>query len=116
MDRLIARTVRKRLPLSVHFDLTYRCNERCVHCYLDHEDHGELSTAECIDALEQLAKAGTLFLTFSGGEIFLRRDLEELLATARRVALCRCGENNGPPGPPPRAGEALPGGAPRGSR
>src|SRR2546430_13382036 len=85
MDRLIARTVRKRLPLSVHFDLTYRCNERCVHCYLDHEDHGELSTAECIDALEQLAKAGTLFLTFSGGEIFLRRDLEELLATARRL-------------------------------
>jgi len=85
MDRLIARTVRKRLPLSVHFDLTYRCNERCVHCYLDHEDHGELSTAECVDALEQLAKAGTLFLTFSGGEIFLRKDLEELLATARRL-------------------------------
>jgi len=85
MDRLIARTVRKRLPLSVHFDLTYRCNERCVHCYLDHDDHGELSTAECIDVLEQLAKAGTLFLTFSGGEIFLRRDLEELLATARRL-------------------------------
>ena len=85
MDRLIARTVLKRLPLSVHFDLTYRCNERCVHCYLDHEDHGELSTAECIDALEQLAKAGTLFLTFSGGEIFLRKDLEELLAAARRL-------------------------------
>ena len=85
MDRLIARTVRKRLPLSVHFDLTYRCNERCVHCYLDHEDHGELSTAECVGVLEQLAKAGTLFLTFSGGEIFLRRDLEELLATARRL-------------------------------
>src|SRR5256886_17584547 len=85
MDRLIARTVRKRLPLSVHFDLTYRCNERCVHCYLDHEDHGELSTAGCIDALEQLAKAGTLFLTFSGGELFLRRDLGGLLATARRL-------------------------------
>ncbi len=85
MDRLIARTVRKRLPLSVHFDLTYRCNERCVHCHLDHEDHGELSTAECVGVLEQLAKAGTLFLTFSGGEIFLRRDLEELLATARRL-------------------------------
>ena len=85
MDRLIARTVRKRLPLSVHFDLTYRCNERCVHCYLDHEDHGELTTKECIEVLEQLASAGTLFLTFSGGEIFLRKDLEELLAAARRL-------------------------------
>jgi len=85
MDRLIARTVRKRRPLSVHFDLTYRCNERCVHCYLDHEDHGELTTSECINALEQLARAGALFLTFSGGEIFLRKDLEELLAAARRL-------------------------------
>ncbi|HWZ96284.1 MAG TPA: radical SAM protein [Candidatus Dormibacteraeota bacterium] len=85
MDRLIARTVRKRRPLSVHFDLTYRCNERCVHCYLDHEDHGELTTSECVDALEQLASAGALFLTFSGGEIFLRKDLEELLIAARRL-------------------------------
>ena len=83
MDRLIARTVRNRRPLSVHFDLTYRCNERCIHCYLDHQDHGEMTTDECVDALEQLAKAGAFFLTFSGGEIFLRKDLEELLIAAR---------------------------------
>jgi len=85
MDRLIARTVRINLPLSVHFDLTYRCNERCIHCYLDHEDHGELSTSECVDILEQLAQSKTLFLTFSGGEIFLRRDFEEILVAARRL-------------------------------
>jgi radical SAM protein with 4Fe4S-binding SPASM domain len=85
MDRLIARTVRKHRPLSVHFDLTYRCNERCVHCYLDHENHGELTTGECLAVLEEIAKAGTLFLTFSGGEIFLRPDLFEILAAARRL-------------------------------
>jgi radical SAM protein with 4Fe4S-binding SPASM domain len=85
MDRLIARTVRANRPLSVHFDLTYRCNERCVHCYLDHEDHGELTTAEILRLLEDLASAGTLFLTFSGGEIFLRPDLFEILAGARRL-------------------------------
>jgi radical SAM protein with 4Fe4S-binding SPASM domain len=85
MDRLIARTVRKHRPLSVHFDLTYRCNERCVHCYLDHENYGELTTAECLAVLEEIAKAGTLFLTFSGGEIFLRPDLFEILAAARRL-------------------------------
>jgi len=85
MNRLISRTVEKRRPLSVHFDLTYRCNERCVHCYLDHDDHGELTTAECVAVMEDLARAGTLFLTFSGGEIFLRPDLCEILATARRL-------------------------------
>jgi radical SAM protein with 4Fe4S-binding SPASM domain len=85
MDRLISRTVEKHRPLSVHFDLTYRCNERCVHCYLDHDDHGEMTTAECLAVLEELARAGTLFLTFSGGEIFLRPDLFEILAAARRL-------------------------------
>jgi radical SAM protein with 4Fe4S-binding SPASM domain len=69
----------------VHFDLTYRCNERCVHCYLDHDDHGELTTAECLKVLDDLARSGALFLTFSGGEIFLRPDLYEILAAARRL-------------------------------
>jgi len=85
MDRVISRTVRKHRPLSVHFDLTYRCNERCVHCYLDHDDHGEMTTSECIAVLEDIARAGTLFLTFSDGEIFLRTDLFEILAAARRL-------------------------------
>lgn len=85
LEGLAARAVRKRLPLNAHFDLTYRCNERCVHCYLDHDDHGELTTVECLGVLEQLAAAGTLFLTFSGGEIFLRPDLFEILAAARRL-------------------------------
>ena len=34
------------LPISVQLDITYRCNERCVHCYLDHDDHGEMTTEE----------------------------------------------------------------------
>ena len=70
-NRLIQRSLAKNLPLNVHFDLTYRCNERCVHCYLDHEDYGEVTTAEVKRVLDELATAGTLFLTFSGGEIFL---------------------------------------------
>ena len=43
------------VPLAVHVDVTYRCNERCVHCYLDHDDHGEMTTAEIKDVLDQLA-------------------------------------------------------------
>ncbi|HXN97882.1 MAG TPA: radical SAM protein [Candidatus Acidoferrales bacterium] len=85
MDRLIRRTVERHLPWSVHVDLTYRCNERCVHCYLDHEDHGEMKTDEIKNVLEQLAQSGTLFLTLSGGEIFLRNDLFELLEFARSL-------------------------------
>ena len=46
MDRLVRKTVERHLPWNVHIDLTYRCNERCVHCYLDHHDYGEMTTRE----------------------------------------------------------------------
>jgi radical SAM protein with 4Fe4S-binding SPASM domain len=85
MDDLVLRTVERHLPFSVHLDLTYRCNERCVHCYLDHEDYGEMTTEEVKRVLDELADAGTLFLTLSGGEIFLRQDFFELLEYARAL-------------------------------
>jgi len=72
------------IPLSVHFDITYRCNERCVHCYLDHDDLGEMTTGEIEDVLDQLADAGVFFLALSGGEVLMRRDFFEIVEHARR--------------------------------
>lgn len=85
MSKLIHRSVLNHVPLNVHFDLTYRCNERCHHCYLDHQDHGELNTEEARNVLQQLKNAGSLFLTFSGGEVFVRQDWPELFAFARHL-------------------------------
>ncbi len=73
------------VPLAIHLDVTYRCNERCVHCYLDHDDHGEMTTAEIKGVLEQLAEAGVFFMTISGGEVVIRRDFLELVEYARRL-------------------------------
>jgi radical SAM protein with 4Fe4S-binding SPASM domain len=73
------------IPISVHLDITYRCNERCVHCYLDHDDHGEMTTAEIEDVLNQLSDAGVFFLTLSGGEVLMRRDFFEIVGHARRL-------------------------------
>ena len=66
MQDMGARAMALGIPLSVQLDLTYRCNERCIHCYLDHEDHGEMSTAEILGLLDQLAAAGVFFLNVSG--------------------------------------------------
>lgn len=85
MAELGARALALGIPLGVHLDLTYRCNERCVHCYLDHEDRGEMTTAEILGVIGQLAEAGVMFLTLSGGEIFMRRDALEIVAHARRL-------------------------------
>jgi AdoMet-dependent heme synthase len=73
------------IPISVHLDITYRCNERCVHCYLDHDDHGEMTTAEIKDILDQLSDAGVFFLTLSGGEVLMRRDFFDIVEHARRL-------------------------------
>ena len=85
IDDMSLRALHLGIPFSAHVDVTYRCNERCIHCYLDHDDHGEMTTAEIKDVLRQLAEAGSFFLTFSGGEVFLRRDFFELLEYARSL-------------------------------
>jgi len=85
MERVIERALAAGVPLSVHFDLTYRCNERCVHCYLDHDDHGEMTTVEVISVLDQLASAGALFLTLSGGEVLVRADFFDIVEHARAL-------------------------------
>jgi radical SAM protein with 4Fe4S-binding SPASM domain len=83
-----ARAQKLNIPLSVHLDLTYRCNERCVHCYLDHDDHGEMTTDEIKHLLDEMADAGVFILTLSGGEIFLRKDFFDILEHARRLMFC----------------------------
>ena len=88
MQEMSAKALRLGIPLSVQLDLTYRCNERCVHCYLDHDDHGEMTTAEITSLLDQLAEAGVFFLTMSGGEILLRKDFFEILEHARALLFC----------------------------
>jgi hypothetical protein len=84
-ERLLERTMAGAVPLSVHVDLTMRCNEQCVHCYRVIEARRELTTVEVKALLADLARAGTLYLTFSGGEVFLRTDLFELIAEAKRL-------------------------------
>src|SRR6201981_1275582 len=88
LQELTAKALALNVPLNVQLDLTYRCNERCVHCYLDHEDHGEMTTAEIKHLLNEMADAGVFVLTLSGGEIFLRKDFFEILEHARQLMFC----------------------------
>lgn len=69
---------------KMHLELTYRCNFRCVHCY--NPTHGggstEMTTGEWERALEQLAGLGCYLLTFTGGEVFVRKDTIQILQAA----------------------------------
>ena len=85
LDEMNQKATALGIPLSAHFDITWKCNERCVHCYLEHEGKDEMSTAEIKDVIRQLADAGTFFLSISGGEPLLRRDCFEILEYAREL-------------------------------
>lgn len=86
--RLTAPLKGKRFPLSATFELTNRCNMRCVHCFINEPQASraaiskELSTAQVCDLLDRIAAAGCLFLTLTGGEVFLRSDFEEIYTHA----------------------------------
>jgi len=87
LEEMNQKATKLGVPLSAHMDITWRCNERCVHCYLDHEGKGEMTTAEIKDILRQMAECGTFFLSISGGEPLLRRDCFEILEYARGLRL-----------------------------
>jgi MoaA/NifB/PqqE/SkfB family radical SAM enzyme len=92
--RLLAHARQQRRLLSVHWEATHRCSERCRHCFLAVRKPGdrsaqarELTTAEGIDLLDAIADLGALYVTFSGGEPLLRPDLLTLVAHARQLHL-----------------------------
>lgn len=84
-EAFVDRAVRLNIPATVTFQITDRCNYRCAHCYETHEDRDELTTFEIKDVLSQLAAMGVLFLGITGGEVYMRRDLDEILAYAREL-------------------------------
>ena len=90
LQRISDRYQAARVPLEVLFEVTHRCNLPCTHCYLpNHADNGELSLDEICGVLDQLAEAGTVFLTLTGGEVLSRSDFLDILdaAHARGFAL-----------------------------
>ena len=88
-----AQTGGRRYPLSGMMELTDRCDLNCVHCYINQPAgsqqarSNELSTDQIKDILQKAAEAGTLFMTFTGGEVLLRQDFPEIYTYARRLGI-----------------------------
>jgi radical SAM protein with 4Fe4S-binding SPASM domain len=86
------KTSRKRIPLAGSLEVTFRCNLRCVHCYIGENRSGvpgqqEMSTKEIFHLFDQLADAGTLWFLLTGGEPFMRRDFMDIYRYAAHKGL-----------------------------
>lgn len=68
-----------RLPLKGAIDLTYRCNNRCRHCWVRTDDgKGELTTQEIYSIVDEARSMGCREWAISGGEPMLRPDFAEV--------------------------------------
>jgi radical SAM protein with 4Fe4S-binding SPASM domain len=91
LSEVVARACRDRAPMNGSFDLTYRCNFRCVHCYCGHlvgqtrSQAAEIETKQALGLLSEAARAGCLMLLLSGGEPLLREDFIQIYTAARRL-------------------------------
>ena len=88
---------RDKKPVVV-WNMTRRCNLKCVHCYAKAVDvHGkdEISTDKAKEIIDDLAAYGAPVMLFSGGEPLVREDLPELAAHATQKGMRAVISTNG---------------------
>ena len=69
----------------VVWNMTRRCNLKCVHCYakaVDPEGRDDIGTEKAKEIIADLAAYGAPVMLFSGGEPLVRKDLTELASYA----------------------------------
>jgi radical SAM protein with 4Fe4S-binding SPASM domain len=77
---------KRGIPLDVALEITHHCNFRCQHCYIpDFSVPNSVPTERYLSLLDELVAMGTLYLTLTGGEVFLRRDWYVIAQRARQL-------------------------------
>jgi radical SAM protein with 4Fe4S-binding SPASM domain len=83
----------------VFWNLTDRCNLSCTHCYNKSGPgchiEGELSTAEAMGLIDDLAEMGIPLILFTGGEPLMREDIWELAQHAKKKGIKMALSTNG---------------------
>lgn len=83
-DRALAALQAGR-PSHVVWNITDRCNFKCRHCYMGatgHRSDGELTTGEALALVDQMGDIGVPTLFVTGGEMFSRPDVWQILEKA----------------------------------
>jgi radical SAM protein with 4Fe4S-binding SPASM domain len=75
-------------PYRMDLALTYKCNNRCIHCYAGGpKQSSELDTQQWIAAIDKLHNIGIPHIVFTGGEPTLRSDLSALIEYTQKKEL-----------------------------
>jgi MoaA/NifB/PqqE/SkfB family radical SAM enzyme len=78
---------------ALNIELTERCNNHCIHCYINRPKNApgardkELAAGDIKDVIREAVSLGCLTVKFTGGEPLLREDFEDLYIFSRRAGL-----------------------------
>lgn len=76
---LYKKLVKKNIPFYIALEVTTSCNQKCVHCYNIDDGREDLSFNQICRCLEEASELGALFLSLTGGEPLLRKDIWDIL-------------------------------------
>src|ERR1035441_3766857 len=99
----------KFVPVHVVWEITLACDLKCLHCgsRAGHRRPEELTTAECLEVVEALARLGTREITLIGGEAYLRKDWTEIIRAIRSHGIYCATQTGGRNFTPQRLEEAV---------
>lgn len=75
----------KGMLVTASFELTQNCNFGCKHCYCANKNSKSLSTQTVKDILDKLRNANVLGITFTGGEVLMRKDFLDIYMYAKKL-------------------------------
>lgn len=75
---------RNKLYMAI-IELNTTCNWNCIHCYINSKNHSGLAYSDICELLIELRKVGVYEIQFTGGEMFLRKDIMEIISFARSL-------------------------------
>lgn len=85
-DYMLEAAQRKPRLNGLQFELTSRCNERCIHCYIPNGKKNaghDMPTEKVFSLIDEFAEMGGLHVTLSGGEVLMHKDIIRILQYCR---------------------------------
>lgn len=83
LAQLYEKATASRRCVRTTIELLSPCNLKCPHCYVTHSKKSRLTLPVLDDLFAQLEAHGAMYVTLTGGEIGLRKDLFDIIKKAR---------------------------------
>ena len=85
----------RKVPLLTAWNLTFHCNLRCHYCACPDLHVPELKTPDILEAINEFHKRGMRWVTFSGGEPLLRKDIGTIVDHCKDLGIITYLSTNG---------------------